>query len=100
MLGGGSAGFITAINVKARNPDIAIAVIRSPNIAIIGVGESTIHTVPKYQRDYQPAPKELQLAQEIKDAHRKLTRDALTSEEALAVVRAANWQWPAEVFKP
>ncbi len=53
-----------------------------------------------HEREYQPAPKEWRLAQEIKDAHRKMTRNALTSEEALAVVRGPNWQWPAEVFEP
>ncbi|MFP6657268.1 MAG: tryptophan 7-halogenase, partial [Pirellulales bacterium] len=52
VLGGGSAGFIAAINVKAKNPDIEIVVVRSADIGIIRVGESTIHTVPKYLHHY------------------------------------------------
>lgn len=52
VLGGGSAGFIAAINVKVKNPDIEIAVVRSADIGIIRVGESTIHTVPKYLHHY------------------------------------------------
>lgn len=53
-----------------------------------------------YQRVYEPTPKEWQVAQEIKDAHRKLTHNAFSSEEALAMVRTPGWQWPPDVFKP
>src|SRR6516165_6563896 len=44
VLGGGSAGFLAAITVKHRNPDLRITVLRSKDIGIIGVGEGT--TVP------------------------------------------------------
>ncbi|MDB6172138.1 MAG: tryptophan-5-halogenase [Chthoniobacteraceae bacterium] len=41
VLGGGSAGLITALTLKRRLPGLAIRVIRSPEIGIIGVGEGT-----------------------------------------------------------
>jgi tryptophan halogenase len=44
VLGGGSAGFLVAITLKHRHPDLRVTVLRSKEIAIIGVGEST--TIP------------------------------------------------------
>lgn len=44
VLGGGSAGFLAAITVKQKNPHLAVTVLRSKDIGIIGVGEGT--TVP------------------------------------------------------
>src|SRR5579871_2704587 len=44
VLGGGSAGFLAAITLKHRYPDMRVSVLRSKDIAIIGVGEST--TIP------------------------------------------------------
>jgi tryptophan halogenase len=44
VLGGGSAGFLTAITLKHRHPDMRVTVLRSKDIGIIGVGEST--TIP------------------------------------------------------
>jgi tryptophan halogenase len=52
VLGGGSAGFLSAINIKKRNPDVDVVLVRSPAIKIIGVGESTIQTIPKYLHGY------------------------------------------------
>src|SRR5258708_6612402 len=44
VLGGGSAGFLAAITLKHRLPQLKVTVIRSKEIGIIGVGEST--TIP------------------------------------------------------
>jgi tryptophan halogenase len=52
ILGGGSAGFISALNIKRRNPSVDVKLIRSPSIKIIGVGESTIQSIPKYLHGY------------------------------------------------
>lgn len=42
ILGGGSAGFLTALTLKARIPGISVTVVRSPEIGIIGVGEGSV----------------------------------------------------------
>ena len=52
VVGGGSAGLPAAISIRRRNPAIAIDVVRSAAIKPIGVGESTIQTVPKYLHGY------------------------------------------------
>src|SRR6266849_2143556 len=44
VLGGGSAGFLAALTVKHRLPDLRVTVLRSKDNGIIGVGEGT--TVP------------------------------------------------------
>jgi tryptophan halogenase len=44
VLGGGSAGFLVAITLKHRLPQLRVTVLRSKEIGIIGVGEST--TIP------------------------------------------------------
>lgn len=41
VLGGGSAGLIVAITLKKKLPHLAVRVVRSPEIGIIGVGEGT-----------------------------------------------------------
>ena len=41
VLGGGSAGFIAAITLKKRIPDLEVSLVHSPDIGIIGVGEGT-----------------------------------------------------------
>jgi tryptophan halogenase len=52
VLGGGSAGFLAAITLKRRLPDLQVSVIRSPAIGIIGVGEGTTFTIPNYLHGY------------------------------------------------
>ena len=42
IVGGGSAGWMTASTLIKEFPDKKIALIESPDIATIGVGESTI----------------------------------------------------------
>jgi tryptophan halogenase len=48
VLGGGSAGFIAAITLKRRLPNLKITVLRSPDIGVIGVGEGTTAVFPRH----------------------------------------------------
>jgi tryptophan halogenase len=41
VLGGGSAGLIAATSVKRKIPHLAVRIVRSPEIGVIGVGEGT-----------------------------------------------------------
>ncbi len=41
VLGGGSAGLIAGLTLRRRLPQIAVRIVRSPDIGIIGVGEGT-----------------------------------------------------------
>jgi tryptophan halogenase len=52
VLGGGSAGFLAAITLKTRLPDLQVVVIRSKEIGIIGVGEGTTVSVPNFLHGY------------------------------------------------
>ena len=52
VLGGGSAGFMAAITLKRKLPDLAVRVIRSPDIGVIGVGEGTTLSFPKHFFEY------------------------------------------------
>ena len=48
IVGGGSAGWMTAATLLKAFPDRNISLIESPNIATIGVGESTIQGIRKW----------------------------------------------------
>ena len=48
VLGGGSAGFLSALAIKARLPQLDVTILRSPDIGIIGVGEGTTISVPDH----------------------------------------------------
>ena len=52
VLGGGSAGFLAAITLKTRLPELQVVVIRSKELGIIGVGEGTTVSVPNYLHGY------------------------------------------------
>ena len=52
VVGGGSAGFLAAITIKARARDLAVAVIRSKEIGIIGVGEGSTAILPGHLHGY------------------------------------------------
>jgi tryptophan halogenase len=52
VLGGGSAGLITAVTLKRRLPHLSVRVIRSAEIGIIGVGEGTTAFFPSHLFDY------------------------------------------------
>ena len=46
VLGGGSAGFLSALAIKSPLPQLDVTILRSPDIGIIGVGEGTTMSVP------------------------------------------------------
>jgi tryptophan halogenase len=52
ILGGGSAGLIAALGLRARLRDVQITVVRSLALGVIGVGEGTTLTVPGYLHQY------------------------------------------------
>lgn len=52
VVGGGSAGFLAAITLKARLPHLSVRVIRSKEIGIIGVGEGSTIILPAHLHGY------------------------------------------------
>ncbi len=48
IVGGGSAGWMSAAMLSKEFPDKEIAVVESPDVPIIGVGESTLGTINQY----------------------------------------------------
>lgn len=48
VIGGGTAGFFTALAVKRRFPHIAVTVLESSAVPIIGVGEATTTLMPPF----------------------------------------------------
>jgi tryptophan halogenase len=52
VLGAGSAGFMAALTVKKKLPQLNVQVVRSPNIPIIGVGEATTVAFPRHFFEY------------------------------------------------
>ncbi len=48
VLGAGSAGFLAALTFKQVIPDGKVTIVRSPNIGVIGVGESTTPAMPLF----------------------------------------------------
>ena len=48
VLGGGSAGFIAAVTLKRRLPQLEVTVLRSADIGVIGVGEGTTAAFPRH----------------------------------------------------
>ncbi len=56
VLGGGSAGFLAAITLKMRIPQLDVTVLRSKEIGIIGVGEGTTNYVPEHLHAYLGIP--------------------------------------------
>jgi tryptophan halogenase len=48
IVGGGSAGWMTAATLSNEFPDKEIALIESPDVPIVGVGESTLGTINQY----------------------------------------------------
>lgn len=52
VVGGGSAGFLAAITLKTRLPELDVAVIRSKEIGIIGVGEGSTVVLPSHLHGY------------------------------------------------
>jgi tryptophan halogenase len=52
ILGGGSAGLLAALTFKRKMPELNVRLLRSPDIGIIGVGESSTPNVPRHLFDY------------------------------------------------
>ena len=52
VLGGGSAGYLAAISLKVRLPQLSVTIIHSKDIPIIGVGEGTTFSVPVFLHGY------------------------------------------------
>jgi tryptophan 7-halogenase len=52
VLGAGSAGLMAALTLKRKIPQIAVKVVRSPDIGIIGVGEGTTVVFPRHFFEY------------------------------------------------
>ena len=52
VVGGGSAGFMAALALKMKLPDIAVTVIRSKDIGIIGVGEGSTVPLTRFLHQY------------------------------------------------
>ena len=52
VLGGGSAGLIAALSIKRHLPQVVVRVLRSSDIGVIGVGESSTPNVPYHLFQY------------------------------------------------
>ncbi len=52
VLGSGSAGLLAAISIKKKIPQLAVRIVRSPDIGVIGVGEGTTPNFPRHLFDY------------------------------------------------
>jgi tryptophan halogenase len=52
ILGGGSAGFLAAIALKTKITRLAITLVRSPDIGIIGVGEGSTIALTSFLHSY------------------------------------------------
>lgn len=52
VLGGGSAGFMAALTLKRKLPNLKVSVVRSPEIGVIGVGEGTTLAFPRHFFEY------------------------------------------------
>lgn len=48
IVGGGTAGYLTALGLRRAFPDLTVSVIASSKIPVIGVGEATTPLLPKY----------------------------------------------------
>ncbi|HQY87797.1 MAG TPA: tryptophan 7-halogenase, partial [Tepidisphaeraceae bacterium] len=56
VLGGGSAGLLTALTLKKRLPQLTIEVYRSEALGVIGVGEGTTPPVTTHLHSYLGIP--------------------------------------------
>lgn len=48
ILGGGTAGYLTALALRRKVPGVAVTLIESPDVPIIGVGEATTPLMPQF----------------------------------------------------
>src|SRR6476659_2692572 len=52
VLGGGSAGFLTALALKTKLSDLSVVVVRSPEVGVIGVGEGSTPPLTQFLHGY------------------------------------------------
>ncbi len=52
VLGGGTAGFLSALSLKRKLPDTKISVLQSSKLGIIGVGEGSLRQLPNFLHDF------------------------------------------------
>jgi tryptophan halogenase len=48
LLGGGTAGYLAALALRRKVPGLAVTLIESPDVPIIGVGEATTPLMPQF----------------------------------------------------
>lgn len=48
ILGGGTAGYLTALALRRKVPNLRITLIESPDVPVIGVGEATTPLMPQF----------------------------------------------------
>jgi len=48
IVGGGTAGYLAALALRRAHPELAITLIESPDVPIIGVGEATTPLLPQF----------------------------------------------------
>lgn len=48
ILGGGTAGYLAALALRRKVPDLRITLIESPDVPVIGVGEATTPLMPQF----------------------------------------------------
>lgn len=48
ILGGGTAGYLTALALRRKHPGLAVTLLESPDVPIIGVGEATTPLLPQF----------------------------------------------------
>ncbi len=48
IVGGGTAGYLTALALRRKVPDLRVTLIESPNHPVIGVGEATTPLMPQF----------------------------------------------------
>lgn len=52
IIGGGTAGYLTALGLRRARPELRVTLIESPEIPIIGVGEATTPLLVKFLHAY------------------------------------------------
>jgi tryptophan halogenase len=52
IVGGGSAGYLAALALKTRLPNLQVSVVRSKEIGIIGVGEGSTPALTRFLHEY------------------------------------------------
>jgi tryptophan halogenase len=48
ILGGGTAGYLAALALRRKHPGLAVTLIESPDVPVIGVGEATTPLLPQF----------------------------------------------------